>query len=76
MIGSSAALLGAFATSWKMFMCALIIVGCGLSPFITITFVLLNEISGINSKKAKNLGRFQRLFFNYHGASAKLFLLQ
>lgn len=27
-------------------MVALIITGCGLSPYVTVTFVLLNEISG------------------------------
>jgi len=27
-------------------MISMIVVGCGVSPFITITFVLLNEISG------------------------------
>jgi len=28
-------------------MAALIIAGCGLSPYVTVTFVLLNEISGL-----------------------------
>ena len=29
-------------------MIALILTGCGISPYITISFVLLNEISGFN----------------------------
>jgi len=45
-LGAISALFASFAQDWTTFMIALIITGCGLSPYITVTFVLLNEISG------------------------------
>ena len=46
-LAAGASVICDFATTWWVFMLGIIILGCGCSPFITLTFVLLSEISGV-----------------------------
>jgi hypothetical protein len=68
-------------------MIALIVTGCGISPYTTLTFVLLNEISGFYLSisfylnllcnliyKDKNLEHNLLWLFHYHGELDKLYL--
>lgn len=45
-IGTFGITVAAFSKNWTEFQIALITAGSGISPYITLTFVLLNEISG------------------------------
>jgi hypothetical protein len=68
-------------------MIALIVTGCGISPYTTLTFVLLNEISGFYLYITFYLNKFYSLIFkdrnsepnllwlfHYHGELDKLYL--
>ena len=54
-IGTFGITVAAFSKNWTEFQIALITAGSGISPYITLTFVLLNEISG----KLKDIMKFK-----------------
>ena len=87
LIGAVSVLFASFAQDWNIFMIALIVTGCGISPYTTLTFVLLNEISGFYLYITFYLNKFYSLIFkdrnsepnllwlfHYHGELDKLYL--
>ena len=55
LLGAVASIVDDFSRNWYQFMFGIIALGSGMSPFITLTFVLLNEISGAKFSSISSL---------------------